>query len=424
MLMVLTAGMVSPALAQEETKVEQWMRLRRQLSDACQNRDYRDRAGDDSFVYRIGDQRFVSWQDVDALMAVMEARVQFQQWELENKTDEGYLQQVRESITEPDEELAQSLLLGQMFLLAEADARGIAEGEIVKLMGRHQRREDWADIVPDGADPSDPDVLVRRGLISLRSWLEGLSGPTDSPLPYEDDTDLINALIEQLAGKYPHVEADVAPTPVPLLPPVIELSREAHRLAGEMAKRDRSGDTPIYRIDEQRFVSQQDVEDHLGIMRVGVELKKLAGESAWKIVKPTEGYVEDLLVRRLLLQAEADALGLGEDGLEAAYKAYLRYGWQQDLGFDLGEAIAKSDGKLDMDELKRQIEAQMNAPSSAPDAPTAETLVLEGWVRVQLAMNDLMSSSTSELPYTNHQQLIDDLIEQLKRKHPSTAAVP
>ncbi len=422
MAAALLALNMGAALAQEETSVEQWRRLTSALNQADWDMWYRD-AANDVPIYRITEQRTVSDQDVAALMAVLEARKALQRWELDNETDEARLALVRESMVEPDEEGARELLLGLMLLWAEADERGITGDEVHELMMRYHRREEWADIVPDGATPSDPDVLVLRGLIRVHSWLNDLVNTTSAPMPFEGSAAQIDDLIETLRAKYPQLEGarstpETAPTPMPY----IELTREVYRLQKQIAERDRSGDTPIYRIDGARFVSREDVEGYLALMRVGAELKRHAGEPDSKIVEPSEAYVEDLLVERMLLEAEAEALGITDEELNGALTYYMQKGYMEEEGTsDPLDVLLTPDASPDTDEVKKQAEARMAAPTPTPYPTHPGTLVRDGWVRNRLAISEMWASQTGKWSFRRNAALMDALIKALKLKYPSTA---
>ncbi len=211
--------------------------------------------------------------------------------------------------------------------------------------------------------------------------------------------------------------AESAPRPTLTPPPHMTLTREVYRLQTQMAERDRSADTPIYRIDAERFVSEQDVQDYLGLMVVGAKLKRLRGEDSRTTIKPSEEYVRDLLIDRMLLEAEAAALGI--DDLRESFAHHMRTGWMEEEGIIDPHALLVPEGKIDMAEQKKQIEDEMNAPTPTPHPTDTETLVRDGWVRNHVAITDMWSSKTSKRPYEHRAALIDELIESLKLKSPS-----
>ena len=172
---------------------------------------------------------------------------------------------------------------------------------------------------------------------------------------------------------------------------LIELTQ---RLTGEiidMRSRDRSGDTPIYRIDDALFVSEEDVAALLNVLIVRTALKKQAGFGAkGALAQPTEERARDFLVHEMLLTAKAQAFGYDADALREDVLHYMREGW-------------------------------LSPEPPTPDASDVETLVKQGLMRVQLLRNDLTSAQDSDLPYAGSAPLIDALVEELRAEFPHDA---
>ena len=146
----------------------------------------------------------------------------------------------------------------------------------------------------------------------------------------------------------------------------------------EMNTRDRSGDTALYRIDDEAFVSEEDVAALLDVLTVRHALQKVVVFG--RGVPPTAEAARDFLIREMLLTAKARELGYGD--LEEDVGFYIREGWLQ-------------------------------PEPPAPDASDTEALVRRGLMRARLWRIDLMSAQDTPLPFAASVPLIDALVDEL-----------
>lgn len=187
-------------------------------------------------------------------------------------------------------------------------------------------------------------------------------------------------------------------------PTFIELTQQLARANQEMYGRDRTDDTPIYQIDEQNFVSEQDVQALVNVLTARRELAQSATGSPTgnagidalleaiakglhgEAIESDEDFAKEFLIGELLLRTEAAELGI--DDLDKSVMRYIKEGW-------------------------------LEPEPPTPNASDTEALLTQGWVRLQLMRNDLMGSTTTKSPYENSAALIAELIETLKQKYPS-----
>ncbi len=175
-------------------------------------------------------------------------------------------------------------------------------------------------------------------------------------------------------------------------PTMIELMQQLSKANSDMWTRDRAGDMPIYQIDADRFVSEEDITALMNVLaaRHALQMTMNTGNKL-----PSEEDARYLLIGELLLTAEADALGLD---IKRDLMYYQKEGW-------------------------------LEPEPPTPDASDTESLVRQGLIRIQLRRNDLTSAQDTKLPYQGSVPLIDALVETLYAKYPSTvpyvaAAVP
>ena len=168
-------------------------------------------------------------------------------------------------------------------------------------------------------------------------------------------------------------------------PTMIELMQMLSGAVQDMNARDRAGDTPIYQIDAERFVSEQDIEALLGVLEVRKALQQ-AQKMDEHIIEPDADFAESFLVSEMLLRAEADALGM--EDLDKSVKWYMKDGW-------------------------------LLSEPETPDASDTEALIRQGWIRLQLTRMSLMSAQNMETPYEASAGRINELVESLKLKYPS-----
>ncbi len=168
-------------------------------------------------------------------------------------------------------------------------------------------------------------------------------------------------------------------------PTLIELYIQLKDVNTAMWTRDRTGDTPVYQIDAERFVSEEDIAALMNVLAVRHALQMTTGMYTGK-KPPSEEEVRYFLVSELLLTAEADALHI--DGWQE-YMYYYREGWRE-------------------------------PEPPTPDATDTEVLVRQGMIRTNLRRSDMTSGQDTRLPYQSSAALIDALVEKLSVKYPST----
>ena len=159
---------------------------------------------------------------------------------------------------------------------------------------------------------------------------------------------------------------------------LIELMQRLTVANIDMNTRDRAGDTPLYRIDNEHFVSEEDVAALLNVLTVRRALQQVAGFRRGPA--PTVETAGDLLIRELLLAAKARELGYTD--LEKDVRSYIQEGW-----------------------------LQQEPPM--PDASDTKALVQQGLMRARLWRNDLLSAQDTQLPFKDSVLLIDALVEEL-----------
>lgn len=168
-------------------------------------------------------------------------------------------------------------------------------------------------------------------------------------------------------------------------PTLIELMQQLTQANADMLARDRAGDTPVYRIDADRFVSEEDIAALTHVLTVRSALLKATNTGG---TLPDEAEIRQRLVSELLLTAEADALGLD---VRKELAAYRRDGW-------------------------------LKPEPPTPDASDTAALALQGLIRIGLWRGDLTSGTDTTLPYQGSVPLIDALVETLYAKYPSDIA--
>jgi len=170
----------------------------------------------------------------------------------------------------------------------------------------------------------------------------------------------------------------------------IELVMLNQRTFDEMSGRDRSGDMPLYQIDDALFVSEEDVAALHRILTVRRALQEsMANKDEYILegfVPKTEEAILAFLVRHMLLSAEAQSMGYSREDLQQDLMRYMREGWLQP-------------------ELP------------VPDASDALALLQQGLMRSELWRQQLSSGQDMELPYQGSVALIDALLEDLCVKY-------
>lgn len=157
-----------------------------------------------------------------------------------------------------------------------------------------------------------------------------------------------------------------------------------------MTNRDRSGDTPIYRIDAARFVSEEDLAALVNVLALRYAFLRSQGEGGGATEVELDAYKKavepsalNMLVSELLLHAKADALGATD--IPETVSRLLR--WESDPDLT---------GKME-----------------------TKTLVRLGLARILLWRGDLTNSMDSSRPYESVAPQIASLVKDLLAEYPS-----
>ena len=169
----------------------------------------------------------------------------------------------------------------------------------------------------------------------------------------------------------------------------IELMRRLSVANIDMNTRDRSGDTPLYRIDGERFVSEEDVAALLHVLTIRRALRQTVGFGGGP--PPAAEAARDFLIRELLLTAEARELGYSD--LEKDVRFYIQEGWLQ-------------------------------PEPPTPDASDTEALVRQGLMRAWLWRFGLPSAQDTQLPFKDSVPLIDALVAKLYEQQAASFGAP
>jgi len=236
----------------------------------------------------------------------------------------------------------------------------LEEGNIALMQaaGQEDERGTWSIV--------DGQVIIESG------GSEAMAMLTDHRLTMEQDG--VKLIFSKEKAE---AVANIQPTGLEGLS-LIELMQWLTAANIDMNTRDRAGDTPLYRIDNEHFVSEEDVAALLNVLTVRRALQQVAGFRRGPA--PTAEAARDFLIRELLLAAKARELGYTD--LEKDVRSYIQEGW-----------------------------LQQEPPM--PDASDTKALVQQGLMRARLWRNDLLSAQDTQLPFKDSVLLIDALVEEL-----------
>ena len=227
------SGMVSA----EETP--SFVTLLQRLTQANIDMMNRDRSGDTP-LYKIDDTRFVSEEDVAALVEVLAVRNAVQQ------SRNGGASLLQALLFAEAEQTARDFLVQELLLTVKAEELGITD---IQSDAIYYIQQGWLEPEPPTPDASDTDTLVRQGLVRAQLWRSSLMSAEDTALPYQRSVPRINAVVAQL---YTQLEAE--PHPAQLLKMNTEAGIREY-LAGEW----RFYDTACLGYDSCRMVIDEDL---------------------------------------------------------------------------------------------------------------------------------------------------------------------
>lgn len=175
------------------TDPQAFTKLTNEIRLSVHDMTLRDRSGDTP-IYRIDDARFVSQEDLAALLNVLALRYKLMRsMGAGSGVTEAELAELKKAV-EPS---ALKLLISELLLNAKADSLGVTD--ILGTANRWQRREPD----PNLTGKMDAKALVRLGLARILLWRGVLADAMNAPLPYESAAPQIAALVKELLAEYP-----------------------------------------------------------------------------------------------------------------------------------------------------------------------------------------------------------------------------